>query len=101
MGYLPLRYCDDFVILDRDEGKLNETKLAISKFLDNQLKLSLHPNKIFIRKYRHGIDFLGYVVRPYCVTLRTKTKNRILGKVNSNLAKPISLRGSVNNTVFL
>jgi len=28
------------------------------------------------------VDFLGYVVRPYCVTLRTRTKNRMFAKIN-------------------
>jgi hypothetical protein len=45
------------------------------------LGLNLHPNKISIQNYIHGIDFLGYVVWPYHHTLRTKTKRRIIRKI--------------------
>lgn len=79
-----LRYCDDFVILSQNQSELFTLVNTISNFLSKQLRLTLHPNKIIIRKYRQGIDFLGYVVRPYCVNLRTKTKKRILKKVNKN-----------------
>ncbi len=77
-----LRYCDDFVILNENANQSLKMIDNISNFLVNNLTLSLHPNKIIIRKYRQGIDFLGYVVRPHCVTLRTKTKKRIFKKVN-------------------
>src|SRR3989344_2981846 len=78
-----LRYCDDFILLDESKENLKEVVLEIARFLKDQFKLSLHPNKIFIRKYRQGIDFLGYIVRPYCVNLRTKTKNRLISRINA------------------
>ena len=77
-----LRYCDDFVLLSKNREELAQVVNQISFFLWKCLKLSLHPNKIIFRKYHQGIDFLGYVVRPYCITLRTKTKRRILWKVS-------------------
>ncbi|MFH0852034.1 MAG: reverse transcriptase domain-containing protein [bacterium] len=76
-----LRYCDDFVILGENEEYLNGLIPLISDFLEERLKLTLHPDKIIIRKYRQGIDFLGYVVLPYYRVLRTKTKKRILKKM--------------------
>lgn len=78
-----LRYCDDFVILSSDSCHLLDIVGRIQDFLNSRLKLSLHPNKVIIRKHNQGIDFLGYVVRPYCITLRTKTKNRMLRKVST------------------
>lgn len=82
-----LRYCDDFVILNANSRRLLDVVGRIQDFLNSKLKLSLHPNKVVIRKYNQGIDFLGYVVRPHCITLRTKTKNRMLRKVSTkNLA---------------
>lgn len=76
-----LRYCDDFIILGNKED-FAEIINRINKFLANNLGLILHPNKIIIRKFFQGIDFLGYVTRPYCVVLRTKTKRRLLRKIN-------------------
>lgn len=76
-----LRYCDDFVALFESREDLQSYLDAVREFLAEHLNLQLHPNKIIIRTYRQGIDFLGYVVRPYCRTLRTRTKKRMLRKV--------------------
>lgn len=76
-----LRYCDDFVILDKNESSLIKFVDLIDIFLKEKLKLSLHADKIIIRKYHQGIDFLGYVVLPHYRVLRTKTKKRIFRKI--------------------
>ncbi|MDP4001668.1 MAG: reverse transcriptase domain-containing protein [bacterium] len=82
-----LRYCDDFIILGYSPDALKKIANKIDNFLQERLKLSLHPNKIIIRKYRQGIDFLGYVVLPYHRVLRTKTKKRILKKISMGVNK--------------
>ncbi len=76
-----LRYCDDFIILSDKKDYLLGLIPKIDTFLQEQLKLNLHPNKIILRKYRQGIDFLGYVVLPHHRVLRTKTKRRIFKKM--------------------
>ena len=53
----------------------------MSDFLKERLKLSFHQDKIEIRKYHQGIDFLGYVSFPYYRILRTKTKKRMFKKI--------------------
>ena len=77
-----LRYCDDFIILDFNRDKLLKLIPQIGGFLENRLKLKLHPNKISLRKLKQGIDFCGYVVLPYHRVLRTKTKRRMLKRIN-------------------
>ena len=78
-----LRYCDDFIILNEDVEYLKKLIVKIKDFLNKKLKLTLHPNKIIIRKYKQGIDFLGYIVLPHHRVLRTKTKRRILRKMTN------------------
>jgi len=80
-----LRYCDDFFIIGHDPDALKETVGEIDDFLRVRLKLTLHPNKVIIRKYRQGIDFLGYVVLLYYRVLRTKTKKRIFKKIGQGI----------------
>jgi hypothetical protein len=70
------------VILANNIDELLEVKGKIRLFLDDRLKLNLHPNKIIIRKLNQGIDFLGYVILPHYRTLRTKTKKRMLKRIN-------------------
>jgi retron-type reverse transcriptase len=79
-----IRYTDDFVILSRDKECLGNLINPINNLLQNRLKLRLHPDKIMIRKYNQGIDFLGYVTLPYYRVLRTKTKKRMFKRINNN-----------------
>jgi len=41
-------------------------------YFERKLKLKLHPNKVSIRKYRQGIDFLGYVALRIMLLLERK-----------------------------
>ena len=99
-----LRYCDDFIVLDHDPQYLLELGYKINEFLEEHLALSLHPNKVILKKYRQGIDFLGYIVLPYHRVIRTKTRNRAINKITSkreesddNLISQESLRQSLNS----
>lgn len=78
-----IRYADDFVILDNDKKYLEYLIPQISKFLKEGLHLSLHEDKVFIRKTTSGIDFLGWVHFPYHRVLRTTTKRRIFKRLKN------------------
>jgi len=93
-----LRYCDDFIILSEDKESLEEQIEPIQKFLWDSLKLELHDNKVFIRKFRQGIDFLGYVILPHYRVLRTKTKRRIFKKISQK--KSDLLNGKISEESF-
>jgi len=55
-----IRYVDDFVILNQSKKKLQEHMIQINKFLLEQLKLTLRPDKSQIIKLEKGINFLGF-----------------------------------------
>lgn len=63
---------------------VGRTNLLIKEFLRQELKLELHPNKIFIKTVSSGVDFLGLVNFSDYRALRTKTKRRMLKKINDN-----------------
>lgn len=77
-----IRYADDFIVLFQNKEWLSYLQMEIGKFLSEKLRLTLHPNKIFIETLASGIDFLGYVVFPNHKLLRTKTKKRVLARVS-------------------
>ena len=79
------RYTDDFVVVSENRTYLEELIPLIDKFLNETLKLNLHPKKIGIRKYTQGIDFLGYVILPHCKLMRKRTWKRILRKYQSKI----------------
>lgn len=76
-----IRYTDDFVIVSPNREYLEKLLAPMAKFLSVYLGLSLHPRKIILHKLSQGVDFLGYVVLPHHIVLRTKTKNRIFKKL--------------------
>lgn len=97
-----IRYADDFVLMSHNKETLIKLLEKIRTFLENDLKLSLHPRKIEIRNYYLGIDFLGYVVFPKYIIPRTKTKKRIFRKLrkSAELIRKGKLDPSVlNNSV--
>lgn len=79
-----LRYADDFVILSGDKNFLLDIILEINQFLENDLDLILHPDKMKIKTLVSGIDFLGWVNFFDHRVLRTKTKKRILKNLKNN-----------------
>ena len=80
-----IRYCDDFVILSNNKEYLERLIITINDFLKGKLKLLLHSDKISIRKYHQGVDFLGYVSFPCHRILRTKTKRRMFRKIEQRI----------------
>lgn len=77
-----LRYTDDFIILNRSKEELTATLGSIRTFLQEKLLLQLHPRKVIFRKLHQGVDFLGYVQFPHHRLLRSRTKKRIINKLN-------------------
>ena len=77
------RYCDDFVIVSHDKAYLEGLIKPLQAFLGRVLGLELHPQKITIRSWGQGVDFLGLVLLPHAVTIRTKTRRRMLHRVTS------------------
>ncbi len=80
-----IRYADDFVVLDTDRFKLIETLLKMNTFLNEELELSLHPNKTFIQTVASGVDFLGWVHFSDHRVVRGTTKRRMLSKLRDGV----------------
>ena len=78
-GYI--RYADDFILMHTDKSFLEDCILRIQEFTEQNLKLQIHPDKIILKTYASGIDYLGYVCFPHHTILRTKTKKRMFRRV--------------------
>jgi len=79
-----IRYADDFVILSYDKKWLESIIDDIKLFTENNLKLTLHPEKIFIKTAASGIDFLGWIIFNDHRILRTNTKYRMFRNVRKH-----------------
>jgi RNA-directed DNA polymerase len=79
-----IRYSDDFVILADDKRWLESILPKISDFLNNKLKLSLHPDKVSINTFSSGVDFLGWVNFCDHEVLRTVTKKKMFRRLKES-----------------
>jgi len=79
-----IRYADDFVILHKSKNCLTHIRDRVNVFLNKELKLELHPDKVLIKTFSSGIDFLGWVHFPDHRVLRTVTKRRMMKNLSKN-----------------
>ncbi len=94
-----VRYADDFVIMHEDRRYLENLLPRISMFLETRLKLSLHPDKVFIKTWASGVDFLGWVHFPHYRVPRTSTKRRMLRNLDADSREEslLSYRGLLSH----
>ncbi len=76
-----IRYADDFVFLSESRELLKEQLLLVEKFLAEELKLEMHPNKVFIKTLSSGVDFLGMINFFDHRVLRTATERRMIRRI--------------------
>ena len=79
-----VRYADDFVFFSQDKKELEKIIPMIKDFLFEKLKLTMHPDKIFIKTLASGVDFLGWVHFPRHRVLRTTTKNKMFRRLEKS-----------------
>ena len=88
------------MILLHDKIMLEELLPKLGDFLKEWLSLELHPDKIFIKTFASGIDFLGWVHFPNHRVLRTTTKRRMFKRIQEckeNKATLQSYRGLLSH----
>lgn len=90
-----IRYADDFVIFHTNKRYLIALIPQLQSYLQDELKLTIHSDKLFIKPLSTGIDFLGWINFPYHRVLRTSTKRRMFNKLRQNNSKEslVSYRG--------
>jgi retron-type reverse transcriptase len=81
-----IRYADDFVVFSQEKKYLKDLVLPFQDFLEQQLRLTMHQDKIFIATIYSGVDYLGWVNFKDHRVLRRVTKRKMLKKAcNKNL----------------
>lgn len=66
------RYVDDMVLMDTDPGFLNHAYAEINRFLIDNLELWLNHKKKNMNHVTKGFDFVGHVIKPHRMHLRTR-----------------------------
>jgi len=93
------RYVDDMVALGHDASALHDASVRMNAFMQSTLALRLHPNKTEINRIERGVNFLGYVVRPYARYVRRSTLQHAHRKIAELVpgADPQTVRATANS----
>ena len=68
-----IRFVDDFVVHSVPAALFRDFRRAAEEWLRDNLRLTLHPDKVYIQPQRHGIKFVGSVLMPGRVYLGNRT----------------------------
>lgn len=78
------RYADDFAVLSDSRARCLSLVEPIRIFLNDELRLVLHPQKVRVRPLASGVDFLGWIHFPDHRVLRRATRRRMFRNLEVN-----------------
>lgn len=76
------RYVDDMVFVHQDRKVLCNLIYEVRKFLEQRLGLCLHPGKIYLQPVRHGVPFLGAIIKPGRIYVARRTISSCYRKID-------------------
>lgn len=75
------RFCDDFVIVTQDKEKLLKLIPQMDQYLDEQLRMALHPDKRYIQHFTKGVKMVGAVIKPGRIYIANRTVGKFYDKI--------------------
>ena len=72
-----VRYVDDTVVVTDNKDSALAQLPALRREL-SEIGITMHPKKFYCQPYQHGIEFLGYYIRPDRVHVKRKTYQRAM-----------------------
>ena len=75
------RYVDDFVLIHERKDYLQSIIPKLSNYLLSTLKLTLHPDKIYLQHYSKGVKYLGAVIKPHKTYIANRTKGNFYNAI--------------------
>ena len=82
-GFHPVRYADDFVILEKHKKRAIEGFRESKKFLETELKLKINPPEKPYSHIKSGFVFLGIQFRGYKRLISEKKFNKAISKIEN------------------
>jgi hypothetical protein len=87
------RYVDDIVIIDTDVKRLYQLFKAMNNYITIYLRLHFHPNKLSMQSVTHGVNFVGYIIKPFYRYIRRSTVHQMYLKIYTTP----TLRATINS----
>ena len=90
-----LRYADDFVVLCRHQQQAQEALNLVREVLENELGLSLSPEKTTLTTYGKGYEFLGFYLSSHSRRMRSKSVQKFKAKIRELTVRKHNLDAGV------
>lgn len=76
-----MRYVDDFIFLSDNLEQLHHWRNEAARFVNEKLLLGINENATKIDNVFNGVDFVGFIVRPFYMLCR----RRVIGNCKAKL----------------
>lgn len=76
------RYVDDIVFIHQDKEFLQAMIKTAGDWLRTNLRLRIHPRKIYLQPIERGVEFLGVRILPHRIILAKRIKRNINKKIS-------------------
>jgi group II intron reverse transcriptase/maturase len=83
LGYEFVRYADDFVVLCKTTRQAERALEAVTACVEEDLGLSLNPEKTHLTTFGQGFEFLGYQVTARTIRMGGKAEERFKMKIKT------------------
>lgn len=80
-----VRYMDDILFFHHDKAQLHKWKKAMTKFLYEELYLTINPRKVRIYPARQGVSFVGFIINPSYKLIRSSSVKRFKKRFKKQL----------------
>ena len=74
------RYVDDWYIITNDIDNIGINYRKIREFA-NSMDLTINVNKTYIQNYKHGVNFIGFMIYHNRMYIRNSTKKKFMNMV--------------------
>lgn len=79
------RYVDDIVMFGESGKQLRNKLDLLDAYAHDYLNISFHPNKTYVNKVEHGVNFVGYIILPYRQYLRSSIISNLMQKLEDKV----------------
>jgi RNA-directed DNA polymerase len=75
------RYVDDFILMHPNKEYLKHCIREIRGYLLKNLKLTLHPDKVYLQPVLKGVKYLGAVIKPHRIYIANRTMGNMFDSI--------------------
>ena len=80
-----VRYMDDILFFSNSKDELRKWQQSMISFLYDELYLTVNPRKVRLYPTSQGVSFVGYVIHPRYLLLRSGSVRRFKKRYNKQL----------------